>query len=132
MALRLTENRLSRRAFLRSTAATGLLAVGGGLAMPGISRAADRPVVTHGVQSGDVGCRSCRAVVAHRPPGAAVFEWSTTESFSQPDPLPTLTALPENDYTVKIMAEGLPSDQEIFYRVRFADLADAECRRASR
>ncbi|MCX5516520.1 alkaline phosphatase [Kaistia algarum] len=124
MALRLTENRISRRTFLRSSAATGLLAVGGSLALPGISRAADRPVVTHGVQSGDVTAN--RAVLWSRTdrPSRAVFEWSTTESFANPTRLPTLTALPDNDYAVKILAEGLPSDQEIFYRVLFSDLAD--------
>ncbi len=123
MAIRITENRLSRRAFLRSTAATGLVAASG-LALPGISRAADRPVVTHGIQSGDVS--EGRAVLWSRTdrPARAVFEWSTTESFADPRRLPTLTALPENDYTVKILAEDLPAGEEIFYRVRFADLAD--------
>jgi len=29
--------------------------MGGGIAMPYLSRAADRPQITHGVQSGDVG-----------------------------------------------------------------------------
>ena len=93
MAIRITENRLSRRAFLRSTAATGLVAASG-LALPGISRAADRPVVTHGIQSGDVS--EGRAVLWSRTdrPARAVFEWSTTESFADPRRLPTLTALP--------------------------------------
>ena len=43
--------RLSRRRFLSTTAATGFAT----LAMPYLSRAADRPQITHGVQSGDVG-----------------------------------------------------------------------------
>src|SRR4029079_7225066 len=47
-----TQNRLSRRRFLQSTLATGAVALSGGF--PAISRAADRPLVTHGVQSGDV------------------------------------------------------------------------------
>ena len=42
---------LSRRRFL-STAGAGAI---GALAMPYLSRAADRPIVTSGVQSGDVG-----------------------------------------------------------------------------
>jgi alkaline phosphatase D len=41
--------RLSRRRFL-STAAAGAL---GAIATPYLSRAADRPLITHGVQSGD-------------------------------------------------------------------------------
>ena len=40
--------KLSRRRFLSSSA--GAL---GAIAMPHLSRAADRPVITHGVQSGD-------------------------------------------------------------------------------
>jgi alkaline phosphatase D len=43
--------RLSRRRFLSTTAGAGVAS----LAMPYLRRAADRPVVTHGVQSGDVG-----------------------------------------------------------------------------
>jgi alkaline phosphatase D len=45
---------LSRRRFLSTAAATGAGAFGA-IAMPYLSRAADRPVITHGVQSGDVG-----------------------------------------------------------------------------
>jgi alkaline phosphatase D len=43
--------RVSRRRFLSTAAATGVSLV----ATPYLSRAADRPAVTHGVQSGDVG-----------------------------------------------------------------------------
>jgi len=42
--------KISRRRFLSTAAATGA----GLVAMPYLSRAADRPLVTHGVQSGDV------------------------------------------------------------------------------
>jgi alkaline phosphatase D len=47
--------KFSRRRFLATAAATGAGALGGGFAMPYLSRAADRPQITHGVQSGDVG-----------------------------------------------------------------------------
>ena len=69
-------NRLSRRRFLQSTLATGAVALSGGF--PAISRAADRPLVTHGVQSGDVGFD--QAVLWSRTdrPAEAVFEWATT------------------------------------------------------
>ena len=43
--------KFSRRRFLSSATMTGA----GVLAMPYLSRAADRPQITHGVQSGDVG-----------------------------------------------------------------------------
>jgi alkaline phosphatase D len=42
---------LSRRRFLSTAAATGVST----LALPYLSRAADRPLITHGVQSGDIG-----------------------------------------------------------------------------
>jgi hypothetical protein len=41
---------VSRRRFLASSAATTLLAIGGGLARPLVSRANDRPSASHGVQ----------------------------------------------------------------------------------
>ena len=44
---------VSRRRFLTTAAATGTGALGA-MAMPYLSRAADRPQITHGVQSGDV------------------------------------------------------------------------------
>lgn len=121
--MRFIERPLSRRRFLTATAATGLLGATGTFAIPGLSRAADRPEVTAGLQSGDVA--GDRAVLWSRTdrPANAIFEWSTTESFKTVNRLPTVTASPETDYTVKILAEGLPADQEIFYRVRFQDLA---------
>ncbi|WP_448951872.1 alkaline phosphatase D family protein [Labrys neptuniae] len=121
--MRFIERPLSRRRFLTATATTGLLGAAGSLAMPGLSRAADRPQVTGGLQSGDV--MGDKAVLWSRTdrPANAIFEWSTTESFKTVNRLPTITASPETDYTVKILAEGLPADQDIFYRVRFQDLA---------
>ena len=47
-------NSITRRALLKSTAATGLVTASG-LATPFYARAANAPVFTHGVQSGDVG-----------------------------------------------------------------------------
>ena len=124
MAFRVIENRLSRRHFLRSTAAAGLITAGS-LASPRLSRAAQRPVITHGVQSGDIGVD--RGVLWSRTdrPANAIFEWATTESFRDVRHLPKVAALPESDFTAKILATHLPPDQEIFYRVRFQDLADS-------
>jgi alkaline phosphatase D len=45
---------LSRRRFLATAAASTALTAAGGIAKPYLSRAADRPLITHGVQSGDV------------------------------------------------------------------------------
>jgi alkaline phosphatase D len=43
-------SRISRRRFVSTAGAAAL----GSIAMPYLSRAADRPLVSHGVQSGDV------------------------------------------------------------------------------
>jgi PhoD-like phosphatase len=37
--------------------------------------------------------------------------------------LPPIAALPESDFTAKMLLENLPAGQDIFYRVRFRDLS---------
>jgi alkaline phosphatase D len=37
--------------------------------------------------------------------------------------LPPIAALPESDFTAKMLLENLPSGQDIFYRVKFRDLS---------
>ncbi|SON57330.1 Alkaline phosphatase D precursor [Hartmannibacter diazotrophicus] len=122
MAIRISDG-MTRRSLLRS-AATASLALGGGLALPAYSRAATRPQFPNGVQSGDIAAdRGVMWVRADRP-SKAFIEWSTTESFADVHRLPALDALPETDHAVKILATGLPSDQDIFWRATLADLSD--------
>src|ERR1700748_2229339 len=111
--------RISRRRFLSPAAATGV----GLVAMPYLSRAADRPAVTHGVQSGDVSTDG--GVIWSRAdrPSQMLVEVATTESFKDARALPPINALPESDFTVKMLVEDLPGGQDIFYRVRFRDLS---------
>jgi alkaline phosphatase D len=111
--------KISRRRFLSTAAATGA----GLVAMPYLSRAADRPLVTHGVQSGDVSVDG--GVVWSRAdrPSQMMVEVSTTESFANARALPPIAALPESDFTAKMLLENLPGGQDIFYRVRFRDLS---------
>src|ERR1700760_4501096 len=113
---------LSRRQFLSSAAATGAGALGT-IAMPYLSRAADRPVVTHGVQSGDVNADGGVVWARADRPSQMLVEVSTTESFSNARALPPVAALPESDFTAKMLVENLPAGQEIFYRVKFRDLS---------
>lgn len=111
--------RPSRRAFL-----AGGTAFATTLAMPSISRAAARPVFTHGVQSGDVTTGSGMIWTRTDRPARVMMEVSTTESFANARQLAPLNALPTSDFAVKRMVEGLPSDQDIFYRFTAADLSD--------
>ena len=52
-----------------------------------------------------------------------VVEASTTESFKTIIGRAAVDASPESDFTAKALLEGLPSGQDILYRVTFEDLA---------
>src|SRR3979409_544996 len=111
--------KISRRRLLMTAAATGVSAI----AMPYLSRAADRPQITHGVQSGDVGADGGVVWARADRPSQMMVEVATSESFSNARVLPPIAALPESDFTAKMLLEDLPSGQDIFYRVRFRDLS---------
>jgi alkaline phosphatase D len=113
---------VTRRRFLRTSAAAGLATMGG-MAKPMLSRAADRPSITHGVQSGDVTVDSGVVWARADRPSRAVFEWSTTESFKNAQHAAYVDVLPDTDFTAKVLIEGLPAGQDIFYRVQFQDHA---------
>ena len=114
---------VNRRSFLSNTALGGL-AFGTGFAMPAVSRAQSRPLITHGLQSGDVAADSAVIWARTDRPARMFVEFATTESFANPVKLAPLDALPESDFAVKRLLAGLPADQDIFYRVTFADLAE--------
>ena len=90
---------------------------------PYLSRAADRPRITHGVQSGDVSVDS--AVIWSRTdrPARMLAEIATTDSFRTIHHTVFVDTLPESDFTARALIEGLPAGQEVFYRIRFQDLS---------
>ena len=110
--------KFSRRRFL--TTGAGAL---GAIAMPNLSRAADRPAITHGVQSGDVTVDGGVVWARTDRPAQMLVEVATTESFKDARALPPIAALPESDFTAKMLVDNLPGGQDIFYRVRFRDLS---------
>jgi alkaline phosphatase D len=110
---------LSRRRLL--TGATTLAAAT--LAKPYLSRAADRPLISHGVQSGDVSVDSGVVWARSDRPARMRVEIATTDSFKDIRQGAFVDALPETDFTAKILIEGLPAGQDIFYRIRFEDLS---------
>ena len=95
-----------------------------GLALPAISRAQTRPMFTHGVQSGDVDAGSGMIWTRVDRPSRVLMEVATTESMADSLILPPMDALPESDFAVKRLLEGLPADQDIFYRFVATDLND--------
>jgi alkaline phosphatase D len=120
MAERLSGAIMSRRRFLSSS---GAVLAAGSVAMPRISRAADRPCITHGIQSGDISIDG--GIVWARADRAArmIVEASTTESFREIVGVARVDALATSDFTAKALLENLPAGQDIFYRVAFEDIA---------
>lgn len=111
--------RPTRRAVL-----AGSTAFAASLALPSLSRAASRPVFTHGVQSGDVDTSSGMIWTRTDRPARIAMEVSTTESFKDARRLASMEAIPNGDLSVKRLIDALPSDQEIFYRFIATDLSD--------
>lgn len=102
----------------------GSAALGTSLFMPSLSRAQSRPVMTHGIQSGDVAHDGAVVWARADRESRMMVEWATTESFADAKPVPGLSVGSPSDYTGKMALTGLPSDQDIFYRVNMIDLAD--------
>ena len=121
MAIRIGPTSTRRRFLATSGAATALTAIGG-IARPYISRANDRPVITHGLQSGDVSVDSGVIWARADRPSRMLVEVATTDSFKDIRSAAFVDALPESDFTAKLLVENLSVAQEIFYRVRFQDL----------
>ncbi len=121
---RIAAGGLSRRTLVKTCLAASCVGVAGPLAAPSISRAASRPEITHGLQSGDVDGSSAVIWARADRPSRMLVEVATSDSFKDASRLPPLDALPESDFAVKRLLENLPADQDVFYRVAFADLSD--------
>ena len=114
---------VSRRRLLASAWGAGALTVLGGVARPYLSRAADRPHITHGVQSGDISLDGGIVWARADRPSRMVVEATTSESFKDIIRVASADALPESDFSAKVLLDRLPAGQDIFYRVRFHDIA---------
>jgi alkaline phosphatase D len=113
----------TRRGFLSGAAASAGITLLHGIAAPYLSRAADRPRITHGLQSGDVSTDSGIVWARADRPARMLVEVATTDSFRHVRSAVAVDALPESDFTAKALIETLPPGQDIFYRIRFQDLA---------
>jgi len=85
-----------------------------------------RPAIPYGVQSGDID--GDRAIVWSKTdrPATLIVEYSASDTFKGARRLVGPAALAETDFTARVDLRGLPSGQEIFYRVLFQDLADTK------
>jgi alkaline phosphatase D len=115
---------LTRRDLLIRSASTVALAGLGSLAKPYLSRAADRPLTVSGIQSGDVSGGSAVVWARADRPARMQVECSTVESFKSILSTASVDARPDHDFTAKVLLGGLPPGQDVFYRVRFEDIAE--------
>src|ERR1700681_1791105 len=115
---------LTRRHLLFRSASTVALAGLGDFAKPYLSRAADRPQIASGLASGDVSAGSAVIWARADRPARMQVECSTVESFKTILHSGSADALPDSDFTAKLLLDGLPSGQDIFYRVRFESIGD--------
>ena len=113
---------LSRRRLLASAGSAGALTLVGGIARPYLSRAADRPRITHGIQSGDVSTNSAVVWARADRPARLRVELATSDRFDKIlaaryrwTPRPTATS-PQRRCSM-----DCPRGQDIFYRASFED-----------
>jgi alkaline phosphatase D len=107
----------SRRQVLKAAAYSTAAVAAGRIFMPSISRAADRPAISHGVQSGDVSSDGGVVWARADRPSRLIVEAATSDSFKDILQRRFVDALPESDLTGKLALEGLPANQDIFYRI---------------
>lgn len=114
---------LNRRQLITASGAS-LVTFADGIARPGISRANARPMITHGLQSGDVSSRTGVVWTRVDRPARVTFDITTTDAFKTVQRSVFVDALPESDFTAKVTLDNLPVGQDIFYRVRTQALED--------
>src|SRR2546428_2286287 len=100
---------MSRRRFLATATASTAISAVGGISKPYLSRAADRPVITHGIQSGDVSLDSAVIWARADRPARMLAEVATTDSFKTIHRAVFVDALPETDFTANALIDGLPA-----------------------
>lgn len=128
---------LNRRTLLGGTAALGAGVTLGSLApahaRPGRHAPAfvrsGRPVLTHGVQSGDAVAGTASLWSRADRPSRLVVEVSRDPSFRRVRRVPGPVVTPRSDLTGLVPLRGLPTGADLHYRVTAVDLHDP--RRAS-
>ena len=115
----------ARRSVLRgSLAASAALTVPAALGAAPAFALSGRPKAGWGVQAGDVTSDSGLVWVRSDRPARMIVETSATESFRNPHRWHGPLLGPDTDFTGTTRLRGLPSGQQIHYRVLLADPDD--------
>ncbi|WP_033437384.1 alkaline phosphatase D family protein [Saccharothrix sp. NRRL B-16314] len=111
---------VNRRTLLRVGAiGTAAAFVPSGVAL---ARGGDRPVLTHGVQSGDVTTDGGLVWTRADRPSRMVVEFSSDPSFRHAKTVRGPLLTPETGGTGRVRLRGLPGGREVHYRVVAEDL----------
>ncbi|TDC75768.1 alkaline phosphatase [Micromonospora sp. KC606] len=115
---------LDRRTLLRAGLAAGAGVAGGALlgGAGGVAAPAWRPVLTHGVQSGDVTADSALVWTRADRPGRMFVELSRRPDLRGARVLRGPVLDPTGDFTGRLRLRGLPSGERLYYRVRVESL----------
>lgn len=121
---------LDRRSLLRGSLAAGTGLALGAAALPEISDAGSgpafvrtgRPVLTHGVQSGDPTPDTAVVWTRADKPGRMLVEVSDRPDFKRARQVRGPVLTPESDFTGTVTLRDLPADTALHYRVRVEDL----------
>ncbi|MCE7011541.1 alkaline phosphatase D family protein [Kibdelosporangium philippinense] len=115
---------MDRRTVLRAGALSAGFLVAGGLPANTANAALrrDRPVLTHGVQAGDVTTDGALVWTRADRPSRMLVEVSTDPSFHHARRIRGPVLTPASDGTGKLRVCGLPPGCEAYYRVRAEDL----------
>ena len=112
----------NRRRFVQAGVLGGAALVGVPSRAPAFVRS--RPVLTHGIQSGDVTARSAVVWARADRPSRMRVELARTPRFRDARVLRGPVVTPDTDFTGKVALHGLHAGQETFYRVTLEDLDD--------
>ena len=112
---------LSCRRFLAASGSTAALTTFGAIAGPRSAGRLTGALLSHGIQSGDVSVDSAWSGRA-RPAGPHAGRGIDERGFDDILCGGYIDVLPQTDCTGKMLLEGLPAGQDIFYRIRFQNL----------
>ncbi|GAA1696238.1 alkaline phosphatase D family protein [Fodinicola feengrottensis] len=103
--------------------------VAGALAVPGIAAAAvvrsGRPVLTHGLQSGDVTATSGTVWARADRPARLLVEYGSDPEFRRARRILGPVVTPRTDLTGKTILPALPPARDVHYRITPIDLHDS-------
>jgi alkaline phosphatase D len=111
---------ITRRQLLHTGALAGAALVVAPGRAPAFVRS--RPVLTHGIQSGDVTARSGIVWARADRPSRMLVDVARTPRFHGAHRIEGPVLRPDSDFTGKVRLDHLPPGQETFYRVTLQDL----------